>query len=43
MSQVDALLHAVATKAYFLGDDKMGEFLEVFSSLFWYLTTVVLF
>lgn len=34
MTQVNALLHAVATKAYFLGDDKMGEFLEVFSSYF---------
>lgn len=34
MAQVDALLHTVATKPYFLADDKMGEFLEVFRSYF---------
>lgn len=34
MAQVDTLLRAVATKPYFLADDKTAECLEVFSSYF---------
>lgn len=34
MAQMDTLHHAVAAKPYFLADDKMAEFLEVFSSYF---------